>query len=342
MEQFNELFYSIRGRFAQTQSRTRAMDYLLGLLSDVARKNSWQIAAFAGDESPDGMQRLLNHYVWSANEVRDDLRTYVGDRLGDPAATLAVGETCFVKKGTMSAGVEERHVHGTGRISACQVGTFLLYGSGGASAFIDRELYLPQSWCADRVRARRAGIPDAVGYRSKAELMKTMVSRTMAAGLPFKWVAGHLPSGEVEETHAWLADHAVHHVLAVPDGFVFTGHKDVATLAAQAPAARWRARGRSVWALVRKASSTTEYLLVRRDVGTRRSRGYLCHVPTLTAFADLVAAAEAAERITDQLDYAKRLVGLDHYQVRLYEAWYRHITLAMVAHACLTTPDARA
>jgi SRSO17 transposase len=342
MERFDELFCLIRGRFAQTQSRNRAMAYLLGLLSNVTRKNSWQLAAFAGDESPDGMQRLLNHYVWSAHEVRDDLRAYIGDRLGNRAATLVVGETCFAKKGTLSAGVQRGHSHGTSRASACQVGMFLLYTSGGVSAFIDRELYLPQPWCADQSRARRAGIPDEVSFRSKSELTKAMISRTLAAGLPFKWVvASHLPPGEVEETHAWLADHGLHHVLAVPDGFVFNARKDVATLAAQAPAARWRARGRNLWALVSSTTTSAEYLLVRRDVSTGHAQGYVCHAPTLTAFADLVTAAESAERITEQLEHAKRLVGLDHYQVRLYEAWYRHITLAMVAHACLTTTNAR-
>jgi hypothetical protein len=90
---FDEAFALVAGRFAQADSRRRARLYLLGLLSGAERKNSWTIAEQAGEASPDGMQRLLNFYRWDAEKVRDDLRGYVLDELGDPAGVV-VADLC--------------------------------------------------------------------------------------------------------------------------------------------------------------------------------------------------------------------------------------------------------
>jgi SRSO17 transposase len=79
---FDEAFSQIAGLFRQVQSRRRARAYLLGLLSQTERKNGWQLAEFAGDEAPDGMQRLLNHYSWDADAVQAGLARYVVARLG--------------------------------------------------------------------------------------------------------------------------------------------------------------------------------------------------------------------------------------------------------------------
>src|SRR5216683_297481 len=154
---FNDMFALVAGEFAQAPSRLRARAYLLGLLSQTERKNGWWLADFAGDATPDGMQRLLNFYCWSADAVRDVLRDYVIAGIGDAGAVLVIDETGFLKKGRMSAGVQRQYTGTAGRIENCQVGVFLAYAApGGGRALIDRELYLPQeSWCADRHRQRQ-------------------------------------------------------------------------------------------------------------------------------------------------------------------------------------------
>jgi SRSO17 transposase len=124
---FDEMFALVAGRFAQVQSRHRAKLYLLGLLSAAERKNSWTIAEQAGDLSPDGMQRLLNFYVWDADAVRDDLRGYVLEHLTDPGGVFVADETGFLKKGTRSAGVQRQYSGTAGRIENCQLGVFLTY-----------------------------------------------------------------------------------------------------------------------------------------------------------------------------------------------------------------------
>ncbi len=117
---------------------------MLGLLSQTERKNSWQLAEFAGEPSPDGMQRLLNFSPWDEDACRDALARYVVRNLGDPGAVLAVDETGFLKKGRMSAGVARQYTGTAGRVENCQVGVFLAYcAPGGARALIDRELYVP-------------------------------------------------------------------------------------------------------------------------------------------------------------------------------------------------------
>jgi SRSO17 transposase len=109
-------------RFGRVEVRRRAGAFLRGLLAGVERKNGWQLAEQAGAATPDGMQRLLNHARWDPDEVRDDLRGYVLEDLGDPGAVLVIDETGFLKKGIKSAGVQRQYSGTAGRIENCQVG----------------------------------------------------------------------------------------------------------------------------------------------------------------------------------------------------------------------------
>src|SRR3954454_12834555 len=107
-------------RFARAEPRQRVLAYLQGLLGEVERKNGWQLAEHAGEATPDGMQRLLATARWDPDELRDDLRALVVERLGDPGAVLVVDETGFIKKGTTSAGVQRQYTGTTGKIDNCQ------------------------------------------------------------------------------------------------------------------------------------------------------------------------------------------------------------------------------
>src|SRR3954449_12458633 len=160
----------IGGRFARSEPRARAGVYVRGLLSAAERKNGWTLAEWAGDATPDAMQRLLNHADWNADAVRDDLRDYVIEHLGDEGAVLVVDETGFLKKGSKSAGVGRQYSGTAGRIENCQIGVFLAYATPAGRTFIDRELYLPKAWIEDRARCAEAGIDAEVPFRTKPEL----------------------------------------------------------------------------------------------------------------------------------------------------------------------------
>jgi SRSO17 transposase len=135
-----EVHAQIAGRFARAEPRRRVLAYLRGLLGNVGRKNGWQLAEHAGERTPDGMQRLLATADWDPDGVRDDLRAYVVEHLGDPAGVLVADETGFLKKGTTSVGVQRQYSGTAGKVDNCQLGVFLAYASAKGRAFIDREL----------------------------------------------------------------------------------------------------------------------------------------------------------------------------------------------------------
>src|SRR5829696_5865073 len=178
----------ITRHFARPEPRRRAFQYLKGLLSPVERKNGWQLADQAGEATPDGMQRLLATADWDVEAVRDDLRAYVVEHLGDPRAVLVVDETGFLKKGKKSVGVQRQYSGTAGRIENCQVGVFLALSGSRGRALVDRELYLPECWCGVEARREAAGVPDDAKFATKPVLALRMLDRAFAAGLEPAWV----------------------------------------------------------------------------------------------------------------------------------------------------------
>src|ERR671932_1032315 len=156
----DELVERIAPRFCRIEPRRRVRSYLQGLLAPIERKNGWQLAENAGDRTPDGVQDFLARMRWDADQVRDDLQAYVIAQLGDADAVLVLDETGFINKGTKSVWVQRQYAGTAGRIENCQIGVFLAYVSRRGQAFIDRALYLPESWAGDRARRAEAGVAE--------------------------------------------------------------------------------------------------------------------------------------------------------------------------------------
>ena len=352
-ERFNELFAQVAGCFSDAAVRRHGRAYLLGLLSQAERKTSWQLAEFAGDASPDGLQRLLSFSPWDEDACRDVLRGYMVSEIGAPGAVLAPDETGFLKKGRMSAGVARQYTGTAGRVENCQVGVFLAYcAPDGARALIDRELYLPAKWAeADRERCRAAGIGDDVPFATKPRLAKKMFARAVKAGVPFRWAAGDEVYGASPELREWLEGEKKGYVLAVACSAMIqtkAGPRRADQLAALVPAGAWQriscadgSKGPRLydWALV-ATDSQDRWLMVRRSLrpgekGELELAYYRCYSPEPVTLAELAGVAGARWGAEDCFAEAKNEAGLDHYQVRRYRAWYRHITLSMLAHAFL-------
>jgi SRSO17 transposase len=359
----------IAGRFARSEPRQRVGTYLRGLLAGLERKNGWTLAEHAGAVSPDGMQRLLRTADWDVDGVRDDLRNYVLDRLGDDATgVFVVDETGFIKKGVRSAGVQRQYTGTTGKIDNCQLGVFLAYASAKGRALIDRELYLPTSWTEDPKRCAAAGIPEGTGFQTKPQQGVAMLARAHSAGVLSGWVTADEAYGQNPTFRAWLADHRVPFVLATRNDDVLTspdGHrrqaKVLATLAGSGDGGGWERRsigpgahGDRVydWTAVTldPAGLPTgwgHWLLVRRQ--TQPSEGkkyrdlafYRCAAPAQTPLRELIRVAGARWAIEECFQTAKNEAGLDQYQVRSWRAWHAHITLAMLAAAYLAATRAR-
>ena len=165
-----EVHGCIAERFHRSEPRRRALEYLKGLIAPVERKNGWQLAERAGDVSPDGVQRLLSTYRWDADLVRDDLRAYVVEHLGETDGVLVVDETGFLKKGAKPVGVQRQYSGTAGRIENCQIGVFLTYATAQGRVLLDRELYLPQVWADAGQRRGEAGVPEEVRFRTKPQV----------------------------------------------------------------------------------------------------------------------------------------------------------------------------
>lgn len=204
----------IAGRFARVEPRRRARAFVLGLLSELPRKNCWTLAEHAGDANPYGLQHLLSRAKWDADAVRDDIRGFVVEHLHDTAAVLVVDETGDLKKGTNTVGVQRQYTGTAGRIENSQVAVYLAYSTRRGHAAIDRELYVPRFWTEDTVRCRAAGIPDTVGFATKPALAARMIGRALDAACPRilgSWRRGlrrqPAPADRTGETAGWLRPH---------------------------------------------------------------------------------------------------------------------------------------
>jgi len=353
-----ELDALIGGRFARSEPRVHALAYVQGLLSGEERKNSWTLSERAGDATPDGMQRLLSTADWDSDLVRDDLRSYVVAHLGDPGGVLVLDETGFLKKGTRSAGVARQYSGTAGRIENCQIGVFLTYATTAGRTFLDRELYVPRAWIDDRERCAAAGIGPEVEFRTKPELAMAMLRRAHDGGVPAGWVSADEVYGQHYQLRATceelgynyvLAVAVKQHVIAGPDRFEgqeFRADDLIAALPAQSWQRRSAGKGSKGerlydWARVRvhgpEHPDSAYWLMARRNLTDPTDLAYyLCHAPARTSLSDLVRVAGIRWTIEETFQTAKGQTGLDHYQVRQYTGWYRHITLSMLAHAYLT------
>jgi SRSO17 transposase len=290
--------------------------------------------------------------------VRDDLRAFVVERLGDAAGVLVVDETGFLKQGDKSAGVARQYSGTAGRIENCQVGVFLAYAAPRGCAFLDRALYLPEEWVSDGDRRRAAGIPATLVTATKSDLARAMLARAFAAGVPAAWVLGDTVYGG-DELRRWLEGQGRAYALAVASdhGIWTRGERTEARVLADAlPAEAWlrASAGEGAqgprwydWACLALPYEATDgwahWLLVRRSVSDPEERAYYrVHAPVGTAPGAMVRAVGRRWGIEAAFADAKGLAGLADYEVRRWDGWHRHVTLALLAHAALVAARAAA
>ena len=348
-----EVAQRLRPCFVRRESWQRAVAYIEGLFSSVARKNAWQLAEVNGDAAPYGIQHLLGRALWQADQLRDALYAYVVAHLGDPQAVLVVDETGFLKKGTQSAGVARQYSGTAGRVENSQVGVFVAYASRFGQTLLDRALYLPASWTKDPERCQRAGIAPEVGFATKPELAQAMLERAFAAGVPASWVVGDSVYGDARRLRLWLETQERAYVLAVSSKeYVWLGgmQRSVKAVLEGLDEDAWQrlsagsgSKGPRLydWQCVRLmapgAVDWCRYLLVRRSLqADRKLTAYAVFAPSRTELATLVSVAGRRWCIEMCFEAAKGEVGLDEYEVRSWTGWYRHVTLSMWALALLS------
>jgi SRSO17 transposase len=372
-EEFDALGERLVPHFSRAEVRRRARAYLRGLLGTAERKNGWQLAEAAGDATPYGLQHLLGRASWDADEVRDDLlRGYVVEHLGreeDDGAVLIVDETGFLKKGDKSAGVKRQYSGTAGRVENCQVGVFLAYASKQGQAFIDRELYLPEEWAEDEERRKRAGVPEEIEMRTKPELAREMLGRALDAGVEAAWVVADSVYGDTRRLGMFLEEREQPYVMALSGkAHVWAGfrqHRVSSVLEAlrkgELPTTEQEAeegfrrlsagegsKGPRLYDWLRlplnpplQEEGFERWLVVRRSLeDPDKLTAYTVFAPEGTPLEKLAKIAGSRWRVEIGFEEAKGEVGLDHYEVRSWNGWYRHVTLALFAHAFLAALQA--
>ena len=341
------------GLFYRTDSRAHARHYVRGLMAPLERKNGWTIAEYSGDSEPKALQRLLNLSPWDADDARDVVRVYAMEHFADPRGVLIADPTGFAKKGNKSAGAQRQYSGTLGRIDNCQIGVFLAYANTtGDRVLIDRELYMPEeSWCADPGRRVEAGVPQEVTFATRPRQVQDMIGRAVAAGVPFAWFAADEEFGQNPGLRSYLEGEGIAYAMAVPKntdtatGSITTA-AGVPTLvervAARLKTHDWSRRSCGIgtkgfrvhdWALV-NAGDGHQYVF-RRNIADGELAYFHCYNPRGEPMTELVRVIGARWPIEECFEAAKGEAGLDNYQIRLYHAWYRHITLSMLAMAFL-------
>lgn len=346
--------------FGRSETRASAGAFIDGLLSSAERKTGWMLAEEAGLERPYRIQSLLGRSSWSADALRDQVRGYVAEALGDPGGVLVVDETGFLKKGTHSVGVARQYSGTAGRIENSQVGVFVSYASRFGHALIDRQLYLPKAWAQDGARRAKASVPEDLEFATKPAMAREMITRVLDAGLPCAWVLADAVYGSDYRFRRLLEERGQPYVLAVRSTHTLRFFEDwgedwnliqsdPATLAGELDAGHWQSltagegsKGPRLydWARIPlgwdKDAGFERWVLIRRSQRDAQALAYFfAHAPAGTSLAELAGAAGLRWTIEECFLRAKDDLGLDHCEARSWHGWHRHMSLVMAAAAFL-------
>jgi SRSO17 transposase len=359
----------IRPLFTQERVAASAGQFLDGLLGNEPRKTGWMRAEAAGDSGPWRQQAILGRGQWDADALRDIVREYTLEPLGDEDAVLVIDETGFLKQGKASCGVARQYTGSAGKITNCQIGVFAAYVSRHGHAFIDRALYLPKEWTDDSARLQAAHVPSDVGFATKPKIARRMIARAIAAKVPFSFVAADsvYGTGEIESL---LRRAGKGYVLGVASNHVFHSWGKQQSIAGTAsmiaqslPKKAWRhlPSGEGTkgprwhdWAYLELADlHASEYnddlagewtrgLLIRRNIADGSLAFFSTWCPKGTSMQKLVSVEGHRWAIEDSFETAKNELGLDHNETRSWHGWHRHVSLVMLAFAMMAVIRHRA
>jgi SRSO17 transposase len=348
--------------FYRTEQRDLATLVIQGRLSGLERKTSEPIAYQAGRPRKP-VQHFVGAGLWDDEAVLAELRRHVAEELGDAGAVLVLDSSGFPKKGTASCGVARQWCGRLGKKDNCQVGVFLGYAAPGGHAPLDRRLYLPDDWAADRKRRARTQVPKGVVFQEKWRIGLDLIDRSGPA-VPHGWVAADDEFGratEFREALRWRGERYVLDIpcntlvraVGVPAGGRRPPWQRVDAWAAQQPAGRWKTitiRGGEqgplkVRALKRRLQTKdegghvgpSEAVLVIRSLGGEARTWYaVSNARRQERLAVLVGVHSERHRAEEVLQEGKGEVGLGQYEVRGWVGWHHHMALSLLALWFLT------
>jgi SRSO17 transposase len=358
------------------EQQTNARHYVQGLLSDLDGKDVESIA-YLHDRERQGLQKFIGQAAWDHQPLLSELVRQVVTELGETDGVLVFDPSAFAKKGTESVGVQRQWCGRLGKIDNCQVGIYLGYVSRREHALVDFRLYLPKEWAHRKRRRQQAGVPAAVRFRTRHELILEMLDER-SPSLPHAWISGDDELGRSSWFRQELRSRNECYLLAVPSNTSvrdltapeppYGGHgrrprvpfTRVDRWCAALPATAWQtvevrdaAKGPVVvqvaWTLVQartegRVSDVAELLVVfreRQGDGTWKHDYLLSNAALATPVAEFARVFKAQHRIEECLQRAKGEAGLADYQVRTWEGWHHHQTLSLLATWFLTQETRR-
>ena len=362
--EYNKLMNRISGVFFGELGFANAQKYMKGLLSEAERKNGWQIAEIIGESTPYTLQQFIYRGTYSSESLRNELRGYVSENLGEAEGTLVVDDTGFIKQGVKSCGVQRQYTGTLGKVCNCQLGVFLTYASTKGHTPIDRRLYIPQSWIDDKDRREEAGVPEETKFQTKPQMAHEMIREATAAGVPYMWVTGDCAYGDYDVMRSWLEENDKSYVLCVSmkeyiRNYVPSEYDSekvyVGGIVKGLSADGWfeascgdGSKGVRVydWQTLdletANESGKKHTMLFRRSKSDPPEiRAYICYAPHSTPAQKLVEIAGTRWTVEMCFKESKGEVGLDQYEVRTYDAWYKHITFALLALALIAVLASR-
>jgi SRSO17 transposase len=356
--------------------QTNARHYVQGLLSDLGSKDAESIA-YLHDRERQGLQKFIGQAEWDHRPLLNELVRQVGRELGEADGVLVFDPSAFPKQGAESVGVQRQWCGRLGKIDNCQVGLYLGYASRREHALVDVRLYLPKEWASRKRRRRKAGVPDAIRFRTRHELFLEMLDERGPA-LPHAWVSGDDELGRCSWFRQELRLRHERYLLAVPSNTAvrdlkapdppYGGHgrrprvpfTSVGRWCAALPEAAWESvevrdgeKGPVVvqvaWTLVQartegRVSDVAELLVAireRQGDGSWKHDYLLSNAPLGTRVAEFARVFKAQHRIEECLKRAKGEAGLADYQVRTWEGWHHHQALSLLATWFLTQENRR-
>ncbi len=328
-----------------------ALSYIQALMSQVERKNGWQLAEEMQMSTPDKVNKLLNSSDWDVDHALTQHQHRVGKCLGFADGNLAFDETGFLKKGEKSAGVGRQYTGTAGKIENCQIGVFACWKTRNGQTLLDRELYLPSAWIDDRARCEKAHIPQERAFMTKIELAGVMYKRIIGFGYCPDYVTADEVYGRDSKFRNLLESYQQPYVVAVSSDQAINfgvSKTKMSEYATRFKERNWKRRsvgdgskGPRIydWALEEIQELENGFkriLLFRRSVSDPTEVAYYFgYAKKKATFNQIIRAAGSRWSIEECFESSKGEVGLDQYEVRTWTGWYRHITLAMIAHSFL-------
>jgi SRSO17 transposase len=337
-----------RDCFLQTRTAAHFGNYCRGLLSDLPRKSVEPIALACGT-AVRTLQEFLVTADWQHETAREKLQRRVAEVLDelpdDPLGTIGViDETSCAKKGDRTPGVQRQYLGCLGKIDNGIVTVHVGVAKGRFQALVDADLYLPQSWDADRDRCIEAGIPEAVRYRPKWQIAFDQVVRLDRHGLRFDWLVFDEGYGSKVPFLSALSLVGQKFVGEVPVNFALSTDEGAPVQRADAVLTRadaaqgrrfrlarattnervWRAAGYSVWA------GGHAYTLVAAINEATGEVKYFVTNATDAPVARILSVAFRRATIEHSFRVAKTEAGLAHYEGRQYVGLLRHLILSLV------------